>query len=199
MSTSLNTQKDDLEAALAELAVSSEAPTAAVIDDLVRRHPEHADEIRAVAVDLVLEAARGHLADEDADPEPATSPLVAKAMASFRAALGEEAASPFADLDRAGFRALVGRLNASSAFLLKVRDRVIDAGTMTEGFRRKLSAEMSVPVELLTGYLAGPPALAAGVHYKADERPTAGATQTFEEAVRSSGLTPEQQAYLLAL
>jgi hypothetical protein len=189
----------ELGAVLSELAVSSERPTAAHVEELARRHPEARDALRALAVDLALDAARGDLTEMNEEPEAVASPLVAKAMHRFRTAIGQEAKSPFAALDRASFRSLASSLHASSAFLMKVRDRVIAAGTMPEGFQRRLATELRVSFEELAGYLAGPPVLAAGTHYKADERPTASATQSFEEAVKSSGLTPEQQAYLLGL
>jgi hypothetical protein len=41
--------------------------------------------------------------------------------------------------------------------------------------------------------------MAAHAHYKAEQKPETRRKQSFEEAVRSSGLTPEQQAFLLSL
>ncbi len=193
--------------ALLELAVAQPAPDAAQLDDLVRRYPEHADELRAAAVDLALEAARNRLEGEDHDDRVDTSsPAVAKAMARFRARsteleAGEEPApeNPFLALDRTKARALAQRLHASTAFVMKLRDRLVRPETMSDGFQRRVAEELSVPVELLAAHFAAPPQLAPGAYYKAEGRPQVGEKQSFEDAVKRSGLTPEQQAYLLGL
>jgi hypothetical protein len=196
--------------ALLELAVGKSAPDAALLDDLVRRYPEHAEELREAAVELALEAARNRLEGEThEDRVDTSSPAVAKAMARFRTRAAEleggetreEAApeNPFLALDKTKARALAQRLHASTAFVMKLRDRLIRPETMSEGFQRRVAEEMSVPVELLAAHFAAPPQLAAGAYYKAEGRPQVGEKQTFEEAVKSSSLTTEQQAYLLEL
>jgi hypothetical protein len=193
--------------ALLELAVGKSTPDAALLDDLVRRYPEHAEELREAAVELALEAARNRLeGEEHEDRVDTSSPAVAKAMARFRARAaelegGEEAApeNPFLALDKAKARALAQGLHASTAFVMKLRDRLIRPETMSDGFQRRVAEEMSVPVELLAAHFAAPPQLAAGVYYKAEGRPHVGEKQTFEEAVKSSCLSTEQQAYLLGL
>jgi len=71
---------------------------------------------------------------------------------------------------------------------------------MTPGFLAALAAAMRVPSEVITAYLrVQRPAVAGGQFYKADEKPQAGAQITFEDAVKGSGLTPEQQQFLLGL
>ena len=51
----------------------------------------------------------------------------------------------------------------------------------------------------LVAHFAAPAHIQRGTHFKAETQPEAGEKQTFEEAVRSCGLTPEQQSYLLNL
>jgi hypothetical protein len=91
------------------------------------------------------------------------------------------------------------RLDASTLFVMKLRDRRIRPETMTDGFRRRVAEELDVPVELLAAHFVARPTLPHGASYKSDEAPQVGEQQTFEEAVKSSGLTAEEQAYLLAL
>jgi hypothetical protein len=199
--------------ALLELAVSKPAPDAALLDDLVLRHPEHAAGLTEAAVDLALDAARrGASGDDDAQAaagDPA-SPAVAKAMARFRARAADlearreakapaAVANPFASLDKASSRALAQRLHASTLFVMKLRDRHVRPETITAGFRRRVAEELSVPVEVLAAHFAAPSQVAQGAYFKSDERPVAGEKQTFEEAVKASGLTAEEQAYLLGL
>jgi hypothetical protein len=69
---------------------------------------------------------------------------------------------------------------------------------MTPGFRQRVSAELDVPVEVIDAHLAGPPLLSEQA-YKADRKPEVGPKQTFEDAVRGSGLTETQQQHLLKL
>jgi hypothetical protein len=115
---------------------------------------------------------------------------------NFRAAPTE---SPFSSLDRSAFRALSKRLNVNSVFLQKVRDRHIEESTISEGFCRLLSAELGTTPQLMTAYLLAPAQVSPDAYYKADQKPNVGPKQSFEEAVRSSGLSVEQQAYLLSL
>ena len=107
--------------------------------------------------------------------------------------------NPFAALDRSGLRHIGQRLNVSNVFIMKLRDRQIDENTMTEGFQRRVAEELGASLDVVVAHFAGQAQIQPEVHFKADKKPEAGAKQTFEEAVRSSGLTTEQQAYLLGL
>jgi hypothetical protein len=212
MNTSGNKNESKLPTdALYHLAVAEPDERASVLDALVRQYPEHVAELRAAAVELALDAA----ADEAQEPEDmpdvseTLSPAVEKAMRKFRArraeieaaqkAEREKVVDPFAPLDRAALRGLGQRLNASTLFVMKLRDRRIRPETMSDGFRRKLSDELHVPMDVVVAHFAAPPRLAQGAYYKADERPEVGAQQSFEEAVKSSQLTDEQIAYLRGL
>jgi hypothetical protein len=192
--------------ALFELAVTKPAPDAELLAELVQSHPEHAAELRQAAVDLALDAAQDRLAGEDEEPADANDPAVQKAMGRFRerradldAKAGREPENPFLALDKEGAKSLVRRLDASTLLLMKLRDRRIRPETIPDGFKRRLAEELSVPVELLAAHFAAKPALPRAAYYKSDEPPEAGEQQTFEEALSTSSLTPEQQAHLLSL
>jgi hypothetical protein len=113
--------------------------------------------------------------------------------------LASAVANPFASLDRAALRGLGERLGVSTVFMMKLRDRQIRSDTITDGFRHFVADNMEVPVEVITGHFAARPEMLTGVHFSAEQKPEVGPQQTFEEAVRSSGLTPEQQNRLLSL
>lgn len=213
MNTKTIRSAGSLQDALYALALAKPIPDAAVLDDLVRRYPHCAAQLTDMAVELALEA----LADRDEKPAlgdvSGTSPAVGRAMSRFHNRLymvtkarqpsnissAPESPNPFATLGRAELRGLGSRLGSNTVFAMKLRDRVIDPDTMTEGFRRHVAETMRAPLDVVIAHFAGRPELAAHTHYKAEQKPETGKKQSFEEAVRSSGLTPEQQAFLLSL
>jgi hypothetical protein len=57
--------------------------------------------------------------------------------------------------------------------------------------------ELNVPLDVIVAHFAARPEAQPRQFYKAEQKPTAVAQQSFEEAVRSSGLTEEQQRHLI--
>jgi hypothetical protein len=203
--------------ALYELSMAKRVPDAETLDDVVRRFPVYAEELTAFAIDLALDALRG---DKDADAAEETidvdvvSPAVSRALSRFQNRLhnvsaaaqpNDDAAAtvdnPFLNLSREEFRDLAERLGANVVFLNKLRDRQIAPSTMTDGFRRHVAEKATAPLSVVVAHCAAAPnRRAAGrQYYKADEQPDASAQQSFADAVRSSGLTSEQQERLLSL
>jgi len=213
MNTQTIRSAGSLQDALYALALAKPVPDAAVLDDLVRRYPQYAEQLTDMAVALALEV----LADRDEEPIPedvrGTSAAVGRAMSRFQNRLyavtksrqpantntAPGTANPFSSLNRVELRGLGNRLGGNTVFAMKLRDRVIDPDTMTEGFRRHVAEKMRAPLEVVVAHFAGRSEMAAHAHYKAEQKPVIGRKQSFEEAVRSSGLTPERQAFLLSL
>jgi hypothetical protein len=213
MTTQITKGYTPLQDALYALSLAQPAPDAAVLDDLIRRYPHYAVELTDMAIALALDA----LCDDDdeqiSEETADTSPVVLRAMSRFHnrlhtikseqrvSAAKTEVASPnpFTALNTPEVRALGRQLNANTVFTLKLRDRIIEAETMTEGFKRHVADELKAPFDIVAAHFAEQTAVAAHVHYKADQKPEAGSKQTFEEAVRTSGLTAEQQRYLRSL
>jgi hypothetical protein len=197
---------------LYELALAKPTPDAALIDEFVRRYPEYASDLTEYAIELALDAIA--MPYEPADmPAALTGPSVARALSRFhdrlsavRKGAAAEAfgtapaiANPFATLDRPAMRALAQRLQANAVFVMKLRDRLVRDDTMTEGFLRRIADELGVLRESVVAHFTAPASIPSTAHFKADAKPEAGPKQTFEEAVRSCGLTPEQQQALLDL
>ena len=107
--------------------------------------------------------------------------------------------NPFASLGRQELREFAKNINANLPFVMKLRDRQIQADTISEGFRRLVSEELSVPIDVLVAHFAAPSEMHIGARFKSEQKPEAGEKQTFEEAVRTSALTREQQEFLLKL
>ena len=197
---------------LYELALAKPAPDAALVDEFVRHYPEYASDLTEYAIELALDAIAEHN-EPMGMPVATTTPSVSRAMSRFHSRLhavrqetGAEAAeaapaveNPFAKLDRPAMRALAQRLHANTVFVMKLRDRLITGDTMTESFLRRIADELGVLLEHIVAHFAAPAYIQSSAHFKADTKPEAGEKQTFEEAVRSCGLTPEQQHSLLHL
>jgi hypothetical protein len=204
-----------LQDVLHAFSLAKPVPDADVLEEFTRRYPNHAAALTEFAIELAVDALRGRDEagpDEAADP---VSPAVARAMSAFQNRLFEvrradastmsapsipasAEPNPFATLDRAAFRRVAEALGANTVFVGKLRDRQIDPATMTEGFRRRVSVELSVPVEVLDAHFAGPPLLGAQL-YKAEGKPGARPKQAFEAAVKGCGLSDAQQQQLLKL
>jgi hypothetical protein len=195
-----------------ELALAKPAPDAALVDEFVRYYPQYASELTEYAIKLALDAIAAH--NEPIDlPVAITTSSVSRAMSRFysrlsavRKEIDAEAAkappaveNPFATLTRSQIRALAQRLDANTVFVMKLRDRLITGATMTEGFLRRLADELGVLREQIVAHFAAPAYIQRSAYFKAETKPEAGEKQTFEEAVRSCGLTPEQQNSLLNL
>lgn len=216
MSVILERTPVELREAMLELSVGGGEPDPETLDALVRRLPQYARELTDFAIDLVVVG----MADEDdsfvvVEDEP-LSAEAASALSVFQNALfnaRNEAASaqaptggvgvppnPFARLDRGGVKALADGLQASKAFVVKLRDRIIIAETMTEGFMRRVAELLQEPFEQLAlHFRAQEVVLPTRQNFKADDKPVAGGKQTFEEALQTAGLNEEQQAYLRSL
>ena len=200
--------------ALYALAMAENMPDAGVLDDIVRQYPQFSRELTEFAVELALDS----LVEGGAADPTKVSRAVSRAMSAFHnrlyalrrageAAVAEPTPSsdfvenPFSDLDRREFRAVAEGIGANTVLVTKLRDRQIDPTTISNGFKRHVSKELDVPVDLLAAHLeANPTGTSEGRQfYKADHRPKQGGRQSFADAVRGSGLTDEQQRHLLRL
>lgn len=218
MSQTLNASPRALREAFYALSAAQEIPDAKLLDDLVRQHPLYGAELTQFAIALAVDALRGNHASEEAEAEidpTIVSPAVSRAMSHFQnrlhavtagapQAVNEpatvpDAPNPFSGLSRGEFRGFAGRLNANAVFVGKLRDRQIYPDTMTSGFRKRVADELTAPIDVVVAHFAARPPTPTGQYFKAEGKPLVGAQQSFEEAVRNSGLTEEQQRFLLGL
>ena len=203
--------------AMYAMSLAKAVPDAELLDEFARRYPQHADALTEFAIELAIDSLM-HQSDEEDVPADADaiSDVVSRVMSQFenqlyerrqaRAATPPASAAtasvenPFATLDRQGFRALASRLDINSVFLSKLRDRTIEPISIPKAYCRHLAEEMEEETEAMAAHLYAPQeSLAAGRQlYKAEGKPAATARQSFEEAVKTSGLTEEQQRRLLS-
>ena len=218
MNQTLSANPRALREALYVLSTEQDVPDANLLDDVVRRYPEFGEELTEFAIAIAVDALRGERAVEDAegaiDPS-ALSPAVSRAMSHFQNRLHAvtsgaaeatstradvaDAPNPFSGLPRKEFRGFAARLNANTVFVGKLRDRQIDPATMTPGFQRRVADELKAPLDVVVAHFAARQSAPSGQFFKAEDKPSTGAQQSFEEAVRSSGLNEAQQKFLLEL
>jgi hypothetical protein len=197
-------------------SLEKEIPDAELLDVFVRKYPEYAGELTDFAVEMIVDAASGNQSAVTDAVELRVSPAVSRAMSRFQNQLFEvrhsQAAvkkivpaqastvqNPFTALDRTGYRALVKALHANNLFVSRLRDREIDANTISEGFKRRIADELKAPLDLVTAHFSAQAQIDRRQFYKAEEKPEASRKTSFEDAIRNSGLTEEQQRYLLSL
>jgi hypothetical protein len=220
MSQTLNADPHMLREAFYVLSTAQDVPDAKLLDDVVSRYPQFGDELTEFAIALAIDALRSDRAVEAAeaalDPK-LVSPSVSRAMSHFqnrRYAVSTgpatdqaeairptvaDAPNPFLGLPRDEFRAVAKRLNANAVFVGKLRDRQINPSTITPGFQRRVAEELRAPLEVVIAHFAAEQVPLRRQFFKAEGKPSTGGQQTFEEAIRSSGLTEDQQRSLLEL
>lgn len=204
-----------------ELSMAKHIPDAALLDDVVHRYPQFAEELTDFAIKLALDALQGEATADAAEAavDPGNvSPAVSRAMSRFhnrlhavrreaeivqpeRALPSEPVINPFEGIGRQEYRDFVKRIGVNSVLVNKLRDRQIQTETIPEGFKRRVAEELDVPFTAIDAHFAasGGPASASPQFFKADDKPSHDRRQSFEDAVRNSGLTDEQQQYLLSL
>ena len=211
MTLNMNPSKP-LRDVLYDFSLAQVVPDADLLDEYAKLYPSYASELTEFAIDIFLDAKRGTDEAFLAVKKESVSPAVSRAMSAFQVALQEsrgrqesvandgfvkvEVENPFAKLERNEFRALAKSINANAAFLCKLRDCLIDPQTMSQGFLQFLGDKLAVSVVQLEAFFGGKSPRLAGQHFKAEVKPTVGDQQSFEDAVKTSGLTVEQQQFL---
>jgi hypothetical protein len=213
MIQTLKTSGASLRDVLFDFSLAKSIPNADLLDEYVRQFPQYADELVDFAVALALDAPQDDEPEPVADPQH-VSPAVSRAMSHFQNHLHavrqaqsapaqqsapQLVANPFLTLGRDAFRALAVQLGANALFVSRLRDRQIAPATFTTGFLRLVADKLGATMEDMVAHFTAPANSSAPQFLKANGKPESTGQQSFEEAVRASGLTPEQQQRLLEL
>jgi hypothetical protein len=203
--------------AMYAMSLAKAVPDAELLDEFARLYPKYADALTEFAIELAIDSLM-HRSDEEDVPADADaiSDVVSRVMSQFENQLFERrqaraatpparaatasVENPFAALDRQEFRALVSQLDVNSAFLSKLRDRTIEPISIPKAYCQHLAQEMDEDADAMAAHLYAPQesVVAGRPLYKAEGKPAATARQSFEEAVKTSGLSEEQQRKLLS-
>lgn len=192
------------------LALAMPVPNAAILDKFVSDYPQHADALTDYALELALDLHGETEDDEDLPASEALTPAARNAMShlqNFTFELERKGGSaapgitdPFATMSRERFRTFVSDLGVNNTFAMKLRDRSIEPQSIIErkGFCQTAANAAEVPLDGMISYLRQGPSISREARFKADGKPEA-KQESFEDAVRSSDLSEEQQQKLLAL
>ena len=224
MSATKPNRTPPLREALYTLSMAKRVPDAQVLDEVVRLYPQFAEELTEFAVELVVDSLRepaiGEVEAEidlqviDADVSRAISKFHNRVYALRQDAekrreehkdASDSIRNPFANLARPAFREVARRLYANTALVAKLRDRQIRFDTMSDGFKSLVADVLgkvsNTPPEVVDEHLAAArgPDGTIRQFYKAKSTQDTSEPQSFEEAVKTSGLSQEQQVKLLSL
>lgn len=208
-----------LREAFYELSLAKHVPDADLLDELVRRYPQFADELTNFAIELAVDALHDKIGANAAEPVvdiSHVSPAVSRAMSRFQNRLHsvrlktalttppalstEPAPNPFAVLKREEFRAFAQRIGANTVFVAKLRDRQVELETIPQRFQQMIADELSAPLDVIIAHFAASSGTSSTQQFfKAEGKPNRIQRQSFEDAVRSSGLSDNQQQLLLRL
>lgn len=171
----------------------------ATLEHYLSQYPEHAQAIVDCSIELMV-----HASSSGEDVLVSSGQVVDQAWHQFQAAMGSAQntaviINPFAQLQPTAFKSMARKLNISNLFLIRVRERAIDAATIPQRFVQQLAAELDATAESVSNYLRSPPAMVSSLSFRSNLKPEVGAQIPFEQAVETSQLTPAQKEALQAL
>ena len=192
------------------LAMAMPVPDAGILEKFVRDYPQHADALTDYVLEIALKLNGETEDDQDLPASEALPPAASRAMSHLQnvtfelarrgGSSGPAVTDPFASMGRERFRTFVSDLGVNTTFAMKLRDRSIDPQTIIErkGFCQAAADAAALSPDAMIAYLRQGPSISREAHFKAERKPEA-KQESFEHAVRSSGLSEEQQQKLLAL
>lgn len=159
-------------------------------------YPEHAKALIDCSIELMVEATRSV-------EMVAKSGVVDRAWQRFQSAMsrpGEASVpNPFAALNPTAFKSLAKKLDINNLLLIRLRDRAIVAATIPHRFVHRLATELGATTDALMDYLRSPPAMVSEHSFRSAVKPAVTEQISFEKAVETSQLTPDQQEALKAM
>lgn len=169
------------------------------LEHYLNRYPEHALALVDCSIELMMDAF--HSGEE---VQVSSDQVVDQAWQQFQAAMGSAqgtaaVANPFAQLQPSAFKSMARKLDISNLFLIRVRERAIDAATIPRRFVQKLAVELSANADAVSDYLRSPPTEASTLSFRSSVKPEVAAQISFDQAVETSQLTPAQKEALQAL
>lgn len=220
MTMTQNSTSSVLQAICNEMSLTSAMPDADLLDTYVKQYPQFSYELTDFAVALALDALAPISDEGDIDDAPENmTPAVSRTMSFFQNALFEArqdgsiapleikqarsdnryTENPIAKLSKTEFKGFVQRMDINSVFAAKLRDRQIEPSTIPPEFVACLSNRLPASLDIVSSHLMAPPApvAQAAQFHKSDGKPGQDLQESFEEAVKGSGLSDTQQRILL--
>ena len=196
----MNTENSRLDEEEVLLAFSVEPRhDRATLEHYLNQYPEHALALVDCSIEMMMDASHS-----DDEVQVSSDQVADQAWRQFQAAMGSvqgtaAIANPFAQLQPTAFKSIAKRLDVSNLFLIRVRERAIDAATFPRRFVQQLAAELGATVDAVSAYLRSPPTMASSLSFRSNVKPEVAAQIPFDQAVETSQLTPSQKEALQAL
>lgn len=160
-------------------------------------YPEHARALVACSIELMVDATRS------VETEATSDNAVDRAWQRFQSVVSQpeevSVLNPFATLNPAAFKSLAKKLGINNLLLIRLRDRAIIAATIPRRFVQRLASELGATTDAVMDYLRSPPAMVSGHSFRSTVKPAVTEQISFEKAVETSQLTPDQQDAIKAL
>lgn len=160
-------------------------------------YPEHARALVACSIELMVDVTRS------VETVATSDNAVDRAWQRFQSVVSQpeevSVLNPFATLNPAAFKSLAKKLGINNLLLIRLRDRAIIAATIPRRFVQRLASELGATTDAVMDYLRSPPAMVSGHSFRSTVKPAVTEQISFEKAVETSQLTPDQQDALKAL
>jgi hypothetical protein len=213
----MNNSQTTLDDILYWMALEESQPTAALISDYRTRFPQHEDAITEFALDLTVDRLRSPMPEATSGDDDTPSDAVMRAISDFqnrlyeknvatRAPASEERTEahaevdPFRSLTVPQFKQLARDLGANTVFATKLRYRQIVFETIPTTLMLRVAEKLDVPFDCISSFLSAQALYSTTqLFHKALGKPIRQPQETYEQAVRTSKLAPEQERDLLSL
>lgn len=170
----------------------------ATLENYLRQYPEHSDALVDCSIELMMDASHaGDVATASSDQ------IIEQAWQQFQSTIGSAQSTavvnPFAQVNSTAFKSIAKRLDISNLFLIRLRERAIDASTIPMRFVQRLAVELGATTDAMMIYLRSPPGIVSRQSFRSDVKPSVTTQISFEQAIETSQLTPAQITALQAL
>ena len=177
---------------------------AATLEIYLKQYPEYREALVALSVELLVSPVDETVQEANVVLEESTENVWSKFQSllspsdpvSIRSSSVE---NPLAKLDQKSFISLAKSLGVSRAFLARLRDGTIVMATIPAKFIDSVSGALEIGADTLRSALQAPPTISTQARFKSDNKPTAEAQITFDEAIESSGLSEDQKEQMKAM
>jgi len=202
----------NLESVLLDFRVEAGTPRPAILEQYCRRYPQFARELTDYALEWLIESAMVEETSVEIVEGTSSSPLVSRAISRLYERIRERDAvkdatahsfgspplNPFEGLTLERVRAIRDELGIDTPLFTKLRNRLINPGTVRRPFIERFARLLERTGEEFLSYLRLPPTVHARADYKAEGKPSVNNQQeSFDDAVRVSSLDEKRKQALL--
>ncbi|XGV94669.1 MAG: hypothetical protein ACAF41_18215 [Leptolyngbya sp. BL-A-14] len=163
-----------------------------ILEQYLRDFPEYAAELIDLSYELACEARQNEMPLSDEDQA-----LIDKAWQRHVEAAPTETIDPFVALTTIEQRNLAQRLDVPRQVITAFRERRVELTSVPSLFLERLAAAMNSTVEILKTALALPPEPGLIRSYKADSKPKAATSVTFEQLLIEANVSSAKRALLM--